>query len=279
MKHDSKNNMVGSALEQWHSCLKMGRAFRACPMVLAGIESSGRRERPLREDDTDTPDEDPKERTQESISQLGLQTALERLLDGFRSIGDIPLGEGVPGRSGKEIVAGVPAAALPFVGPVLDGVPSIPKMAQLPNFLTSGFTEEVWRSLFLDKVELTSANAGVLRRSPLDIFRRGSENEAWTIALRIAESFVGRLLNSALSPSGQSSSVSSTAIGTSPKEGVNVKQVAGASAAGAALVGAGILAKTRRGGGGRGVSSPSPRGGGGKFFEAGKKFPILQPAR
>ncbi len=285
MQH-SKGNMAVEALSKWHSCLKMGRAFRACPMALAGIESS------LRREDDSEDDETRKQlgRPQESPSRAGLDTAIVRLLDGFRNIplpqlpGGVPAGKRPAGARepfrAPAAVAGLPSPLLDLVKPIVEGTPEIARR-NVPQFINPSLVEELWRSLISDQVELSSANAGLLEGPLMDILRGKSEEMASNAALRIAESFIGKLLGTGFNPSGGESRpvVSSTPTNTQESR-VNARTVGGLAAAGAAATGAGILFKTRGGrGGGRGVSSPSPRGAGGKFFEAGKKFPILNPAR
>lgn len=283
----STRGMADAALGKWHSCLKMGRAFRACPLMSAGVESSLR---PGVESERDTEDDAPRDRPtrpQESISQPGLDQALVRLLDGFRNVEGVPLSPGIPAPGGAGvrtpktrpggILEGLPPGIRDLVDPVLAGAGAPVRAGSGASVINGSFVEELWRSLILDQVELTSANTGVLLGPLEDSLRGSSESMASITAMRIAESFIGKLLNAGFNPSGGASPspVSSTSTSSSPNN--RVKQVAGASVAGAAAVGAGILHKTRGGGGGRGVSSPSPRGAGGKFFEAGKKFPILQP--
>lgn len=285
--------MADSQLGKFHSCLKLARAFRACPMALAGMESL----RPLDDKSRDDPEEAPHSeppRTQEAISQPGLDQALVRLLDGFRTITDVPLSPGVPVPGGKKatpvsepggVLEGLPPGIVDLVMPTVNAALPLPnKIGDAPGVLSSLTVEQIWRSVISDSVESTSANAGVFSGSVPNTLRDGSETLASNIALRIAESFIGRLLSAGFNPSGRASplSESSTSTSTPPKEssGANPRTIAGLATAGAATVGAGILFASGRGrGGGRGVSSPSPRGAGGKFFEAGKKFPILNPAR
>ncbi len=258
MQH-SKNSIGGLDLAKWHSCLKMARAFRACPMALAGIESLQPRKTGSDPDD-ERPGGQPPPRTQTVPSQTGLDSALVTLIRGFAGARETPLSPNIPG--------------LPEP---LKGRTSGQKVGTV-DFLQNGLVEELWRSVISDPVELLSGNAGVLLGPVNELLQSGSKEEALTTALRIGESFIGRLLESAFNPSTSTSNVSSrrTATQTGQKKGRNlVKDVAGGSIAAASAVGAGLLFKNRGGRGG--VSRPFPRGGGGKFFEAGRKFPILQP--
>lgn len=263
MSRHLSGNIMGLDLAKWHSCLKMGRAFRACPMALAGIESSQRRGRRSDSDEEEKPDDPNPPRTQTVPSQTGLDSALVTLIRGFAGARETPLSPNIPG------------LAEPLKGRDPGKAPGT------VDFLQNGLVEELWKSLISDPVELLSGNAGVLLGPVNELLQSNSPDEAFNTALRIGESFVGKLLQAVFKPSSNRSNVSSMPTATQPplKQGRSlVKDVAGGSIAAAAAVGSGILfARGRGGGGGRGVSQPVPRGGGGKFFEAGRKFPILQP--
>ncbi len=253
MNRNLSDNIKGLDLAKWHSCLKMGRAFRACPLALAAMESLRSRDRQSDSED-ERPDDPNPPRTQTVPSQALLDTALVRLIEGFKNPVRNPLSPKVPNPTpGKERVP--------------------------ERLLNGGFIEEIWRSVISDPVELLSGNAGVLLGPVNDLLKSKSPEEALITALRIGESFIGKLLQTGFKPSTSPSGVSSspTVTPSTPKKGRSlVKDVAGGAVAGAAAVGAGVLFKSGRGGRG-GVSQPFPRGGGGKFFEAGRKFPILQP--
>lgn len=287
----SRESTRAIALSKWHSCSKLGKAFRACPLMIAGAESSPRRETSSEKELDEPPDGDPPPRTQETLSQPGMDTALITLLRGLETPAPLSPNVPAPGGAGKRpdrvlgLPPGLPEGIRALVGPVIPRGVMVPgESGGLSGVLNVEIVEAMWRNLISEKVELTSTNAGPFLGPVLDSLTRGSEQTASMLALRIAESFIGKLLQQALRPSGTASPsfVSTTPTSTSPKEGqskgVPAKTIGGLAVAGTAAVGAGILHKTRGGrGGGRGVSSPSPRGAGGKFFQAGQKFPILQP--
>ncbi len=268
--------MAVSQLNRWHSCMKMGRAFRACPLAISGIESS---KRPLddSEDDDETKRKQP--RTQEAISQPGLDKALITLLDGFRSLEGAKISPDVPRPGGQKIRGLVPEGAMPLVEDLVKLIPDNLGTGPVPDLLNSNVVEVLWRSLFSESQGLMTANEGFSRESLSDTLSGSSLNEAWISALRIAESFLGKLLDVGFAPSTTTSLLSTSPTSTPQKgSGISAQTIGGLSAAGAAAIGAGILFKTRGSkGGGRGVSQPSPRGGGGKFFQAGVKSPVLLP--